>query len=125
MSNEEKKLNALFLQLVLSLQSAAWYQMGKIISPVSGKIEKNLDEAKVSIDLLTMLQEKTKNNLSEEEKKIIDNTIFTLQMNYIDEVNQEREHKGNIRTGSGDKASSEMATPAGQEGLESGTSENK
>jgi hypothetical protein len=88
MPNDEKKVNPLFLQLVLSLQSAAWYQLGKTVSPISGKIERDLNEARVSIDLLTMIQEKTKGNLLEDEKKILDNTIYTLQMNYIDEMNR-------------------------------------
>jgi phage-related minor tail protein len=87
MANGEDKINPLFLQLVLSLQTAAWYQMGKVVSPISGKVEKNLAEARVSIDLLTMLQEKTRGNLLDEEKKILDNTVYTLQMNYIDELN--------------------------------------
>lgn len=85
MSSEEEKLNPLFLQLVLSLQSTAWYQMGKTVSPISGEIERDLNQAKASIDLLVMLKEKTTGNLSNEEKKILDNTVYTLQMNYIDE----------------------------------------
>jgi len=85
MSNEEPKMNPMFLHLVLSLQSAAWYQMGKTVSPISGKIERDLDQAKASIDMLLMLKEKTSGNLSDEEKKILENTVYTLQMNYVDE----------------------------------------
>ncbi len=91
MPDDKEQVNPLFLQLVLSLQSAAWYQLGKTMSPITGKIERNLDEARVSIDLLNMLQEKTKGNLLGDEKKILDNTVYTLQMNYIDELNQDKE----------------------------------
>lgn len=86
MTDSEEQINPLFLQLVLSLQSAAWYQMGKTVSPISGKIERDLDQAKASIDLLAMLQEKTKGNLREQEQQILDNTVYTLQMNYVDEM---------------------------------------
>lgn len=86
MTDSEEQFNPLFLQLVLSLQSAAWYQMGKMVSPISGKIDRDLDQAKASIDLLTMLQEKTKGNLGKQEQQILDNTVYTLQMNYVDEL---------------------------------------
>ncbi len=93
MPDGEDNINPLFLQLVLSLQSAAWYQMGKIVSPISGKIEKNLEEAMISIDLLAMLQEKTKGNLVAEEKRILDNAVYALQMNYVDELEKEKTEK--------------------------------
>lgn len=111
MPEEDNKVNPLFLQLVLSLQSAAWYQLGKTVSPITGKIERNLSEAKVSIDLLTMLQEKTKGNLLEDEKKILDNTIYTLQMNYIDEMNR-GEEEGKTESPETEKSSSDAPESA-------------
>lgn len=99
MTDSEKNINPLFLQLVLSLQSAAWYQLGKTVSPISGKIERDLDQAKATIDLLAMLQEKTTGNLGKEEKQILDNTVYTLQMNYVDELEKDK--------GKGDNGSSE------------------
>lgn len=79
-------INPLFLQLVISLQSAAWFQMGKTVSPVTGKMERDLNQARISIDLLTMIQEKTKGNLTDEEKRLLDTTVYNLQMNYVDEL---------------------------------------
>jgi len=93
MPEGDNNINPLFLQLVLSLQSAAWYQMGKIVSPISGKIEKDLEEARISIDLLAMLQEKTKGNLVAEEKRILDNAVYALQINYVDELEKEKTEK--------------------------------
>ncbi len=90
MAEEAERVNPLFLQLVLSLHSAAMYQMGKTVSPISGKIEKDLAQAKISIDLLTMLQEKTSGNLLGNEKRILDSTVYNLQMNYVDELEQEK-----------------------------------
>lgn len=75
-----------FMQLVIGLQSSAWIMLGKIANPVNGKVEKNLEGAKATIDTLIMLKEKTKNNLSKEEEDLLSNAINELQLNYVDEV---------------------------------------
>ena len=85
---EEK--GSLFMQLVLMFQTAAMQQMGKVINPLTQKIEKDLSQAKFSIDMLGMIEEKTKGNLSDEEKKILDHILFELRMNYVDEVEKEK-----------------------------------
>jgi len=90
MTDDMDKISPQFLSLVLSLQSAAMYQMGKIISPVTGKIERDMEQARFSIDLLTMLQEKTKGNLLAEEKKILESAVYNLQMNFVDEMNKDK-----------------------------------
>jgi len=83
---EEPKLNMYFMSLVLSLSQAAMQQMGKITNPLTGKIERNLEQAKVTIDMLEMLKEKTIGNLVKEEERLISDTLATLQLNYVDEV---------------------------------------
>ncbi len=87
---ETKEIDPLFFQLVLSLQMAAMQQMGKIISPITGKVERDLDQAKISIDLLSMLSEKTKGNLTPEEDQFLSNTLYELRMNYLDEAAKPR-----------------------------------
>jgi len=89
MTEPERKIDANFFQLVVSLQMAAMQQMGKIASPLSGKIERNLDQAGASIDMLAMLAEKTTGNLSVEEKDLIDRVLFELRMNFVDESKKE------------------------------------
>lgn len=89
---DEKKLYEIqFVQLILSLKTSAIMQLGKIANPLTGKIERNLNEAKYTIDMLNMLKEKTKGNLTADEEKIINDAIFELQMNYIDEVKKDEE----------------------------------
>ncbi len=83
---EESKLNMLFMSLVLSLSQAAMQHMGKVTNPLTGKIDRNLEQAKVTIDMLEMLKEKTKGNVVKEEEKLIGETLATLQLNYVDEV---------------------------------------
>lgn len=98
MSDKNVQINPHFFQLVVSLQSAASFQMGKTVSPISGKIEKDLVQAKTSIDMLVMIQEKTKGNLSDEEKRIIDSTVYNLQMNYIDETKKDADTQDSKNT---------------------------
>jgi len=85
MSDAENKLDAHFFQLVYGLQMAAMQQMGKIASPLSGKVERNLEAARASIDMLNMLSVKTENNLTPDEKNLLDKILYELKMNFVDE----------------------------------------
>jgi len=75
-----------FLTLIMSLATAAWSQLGKIPHPATQKIEKDLEQAKMSIDFLSMLLEKTKGNLKPKEEELLSNTVSDLQMNFADEA---------------------------------------
>jgi len=89
----EKREEYHFIQLVLMFQTAAMHQMGKIQNPFTKKTERDLSQAKFSIDMLEMIQQKTQNNLSENEKKFLDHVLFELRMNYVDEVNKDKKGK--------------------------------
>ncbi|MEW6558137.1 MAG: DUF1844 domain-containing protein [Elusimicrobiota bacterium] len=99
MAEQEKsgKVNEYFLSLVLSLSAAAIQQMGKIANPLTNKIEKNLEQAKISIDMIEMLVEKTKGNLTQEENHLIASTLSDLQLNFVDELEKDKktEHRTN------------------------------
>jgi hypothetical protein len=78
-----------FLTLVMSLATAAWSQLGKIAHPVTQKLEKDLSQARVSIDFLRMLLEKTEGNLKPKEKELLQSTVTDLELNYADEAAKE------------------------------------
>lgn len=80
----------LFMQLVLQNQQIAMMAMGKIKNPVTDKLERNLEYAKVSIDTLDMLQARTKGNLSEYEEKFLAEALKDLKLNYVDEVEKDK-----------------------------------
>ena len=88
---KEEQLDVLFYQLVLSMQANAWTQLGKTASPLTGKIERNLEQAKFSIDMLEMLQRKCRGNMTDEEGKLLDGALYQLRMNYVDEVRKDQE----------------------------------
>jgi len=81
--------NELFMTLISSLASQAWIQLGKIKNPITDKIEKNLEAASMSIDMISMLQEKTKNNIEEYESNLLEKTLNDLRMNFVFEKNQD------------------------------------
>ena len=78
----------LFIQLLYIFHASAMQAMGRIKSPISGKTEKNMVQAKQAIEMLEMLKEKTINNLSEELTKALDNFLSELRLSYIDELNK-------------------------------------
>ncbi|MBK5286377.1 MAG: DUF1844 domain-containing protein [Bacteroidia bacterium] len=81
--------NQLFLQLVYILHAGAMQAMGKIKNPVTDKIERNLEQAQQSIDMLLMLRDKTKGNLSAQEISLINGMLNELQLNYVDETKKD------------------------------------
>ena len=89
--------NILFMQLVIQNQQIAMMAMGKIKNPISDKIERNLEHAKVYIDTLDMLQAKTKGNLSEYEEKFLSETLKELKLNYVDEVDKDKKQATDVK----------------------------
>ena len=69
-----------FSGFVLSLATTGMVHLGAIPDPVSGKREENLPGARQMIAVLTVLREKTRGNLSNEESKLLDSLIYEMQM---------------------------------------------
>ncbi len=74
---------ASFSMLAMSIASSAAMALGLAPHPETQKIEKDKNMAKFNIDLLIMLQEKTKGNLSEEEARLLTSVVADLQNNFI------------------------------------------
>ena len=72
-----------FTNFMLSLSTSALIQLGEIQDPFTQKSAKNLPLAKQTIDLIGMLKEKTKGNLSPEEEKVIEYVLYDLRMRYV------------------------------------------
>lgn len=97
----------LFSYLVSTFYSSAWMQMGKMANPMTNKVEKDMEQAQFTIDLLDMLKKKTEGNRSEEEEKLITRAIKELKMNFMEEKKKESA-EGKEPTGSEE---SESKTP--------------
>ena len=75
-----------FSSFIFSVSSAAFVSLGVIPDPNTGKVEKNLPLVKQTIDLLGLLREKTRNNLTPEEENLFDHLLYDLRMAYVREV---------------------------------------
>ena len=91
LSNKEQ----LFMYLVRTFQSSAWIALGKMENPMTDKTEINIEQASYYVNLLEMIQEKTKGNLTDFEEQMLINTVSELKLNLIDE--NKRDSKKNIK----------------------------
>lgn len=78
-----EKMEASFSILTMSIASSAVMAMGLAPDPQTGKLAKDKNMARFNIDLLVMLQEKTKNNLTSDEKAFLESVISDLQMKFV------------------------------------------
>ena len=84
----------LFSYVVDTFRSSANISLGKIKNPVTNKIDVNLVQAEYYLDVLSMLQKKTKNNLTEYEEQMLINIVSELRMDFI-EIRQSIENIDN------------------------------
>ncbi len=86
---DKEKSSQMFITLIYSLQMQAMMNMGKLKNPVTDKIEKDLEAARVSVDMIEMIKDKTINNLSDDENKIITHILSDLQLNFVEESSKQ------------------------------------
>ena len=72
-----------FSTFIMSLTSSAFYHLGDMPDPSTGKKEVNLPAVQQTIDMLIMLREKTKGNLKEDEKKLLEQLVYELSLIHI------------------------------------------
>jgi hypothetical protein len=86
-SQEFPEIN--FSTFVFSLSSSVLIHLGMAPDPVTGEQKKELGVAKQTIDILGMIQEKTKGNLSKEEKQLMDGILYDLRLRYVEEAKKQ------------------------------------
>ena len=74
-----------FQTFVFSLNASALVQLGVMDDPATGKKAINLSVAKQTIDILSMLQEKTEGNLTDDEENLLKNILYDLRIRYVKE----------------------------------------
>lgn len=80
---QPEKMEASMSILIMSIASSAVMAMGLSPDPQTGKTSKDKEMARFNIDLLVVLQQKTKGNLSQDETQFLENLISDLQMKYV------------------------------------------
>lgn len=83
---EERPQNINFSTFILSLGSSALILLGDVEDPIKREKGQNLSQAREMIDLLALLEEKTKGNLSREEEAILSDLLFDLRMRYVEKT---------------------------------------
>ena len=73
-----------FSTFVLSLATSVQVHLGSIPNPSTGKAEKDLPSAKQTIDIIGMMKEKTKGNVTPDEERLIDYILYDLRMVYVE-----------------------------------------
>lgn len=103
-NTQSGELSQRFIEFVMMQAQNAALFLGQIPNPQTGQGEVNLELAKLFIDQLAMIQEKTRGNLTNEEMAVLRNTLSNLQMVFV-EVSQQKK-------GEGRAAAPEAAPPA-------------
>jgi len=91
--SEVKEVRIDFSTFLMSMASSAYCMLGLAPNPLTQKVEKNLVTAKQQIDLLELMKEKTKGNLTKDEESLLDNMLYHLHMTYVNEVKRDEEKK--------------------------------
>ena len=78
-----------FSTFIFSLSSSAILHLGLMENPYTKTIDKNLPLAKQTIDIISLLKDKTKGNLSDEEENLITHLLTELRFKYVNEVKKE------------------------------------
>ena len=84
MIDPKEKAAAFFANLIMQQANAALMFMGKVKNPESGETVKDLEASRYFIDLIEMLEVKTKGNLSPEEEALLKQTLTTVRMAFVE-----------------------------------------
>ncbi len=75
-----------FPTFIISLSTQALMHLGEIPNPLTGKVEKEIQAAKQTIDIVSLLEEKTRGNLDRGEEKLMEEVLYDLRMKYVQAV---------------------------------------
>lgn len=84
------QLSVNFSAFVMSLATTAAVHFGDVPDPVGGTREQNLVAAGQMIDILAMLQEKTRGNLDQSEKQLVEELLYELRLRFIEAKKNEK-----------------------------------
>jgi len=87
-SEESAKID--FPSYILSYYTQGLVLLGEVPNPYTNKKEEDLDGARHIVDIVTMLQEKTKGNLAKEEERLVESVLYELRMKFMAKTNKIR-----------------------------------
>lgn len=87
-SGRGTQLSIDFTTLIMSFASAAMFSMGRVPDPATGAVHKDLLIAQQNIEIIMLLHEKTRGNLTADEEKLMDQVLYELKMSYLAAVKE-------------------------------------
>ena len=90
-AGEGERSSFLFAHLIAMFETLALQQLGKLVNPISGEACPDLRQARITIDMVDMIREKTRAISPPDEKRLLDAVLVELQMNYLDESKRAKE----------------------------------
>jgi uncharacterized protein DUF1844 len=113
-STQSGELSQRFIEFVMMHAQNAALFLGQIPNPKTGEGEVNLELARMFIDQLAMIQEKTRGNLSNEEATVLRNALSNLQMVFVEVAQMEKSGGGGERSSvaQSERDASEASAPA-------------
>jgi len=107
----DEMTTALFAHLVMQQSNMAMMLMGKAPHPETGKPVRDLESAKLFIDLLEMLETKTKGNLTKEEQNLLKQTLMAVRMGFVEAVESSPTQSGSADTPVGGASTETAKSP--------------
>lgn len=111
----QDRLSALFAQLVMQQANMAMMLLGKVAHPESGEVVKDIDAARLFIDQLEMLDLKTKGNLTKEESALLNQSLMSLRLAFVEAVEAPKPQADTAAKGSEKIPAPSPGTPAGEQ----------
>lgn len=118
-NTQSGELSQRFIEFVMMQAQNAALFLGQIPNPQTGQGEVNLELAKMFIDQLAMIQEKTRGNLTNEETAVLRNTLSNLQMAFV-EVSQQVRGEKSAGSSPAEQSAEPPAAPAESAAAETG-----
>ncbi|HPU84466.1 MAG TPA: DUF1844 domain-containing protein [Candidatus Latescibacteria bacterium] len=107
---QEQQDTFAFMAMVELYQQTAWMALGKIADPATKETKTNLPQARWAIDTLSMIERKTRGNLSDHELRFLREILHMLRMNYVEEANKPSGEPPSSQNQTGTKPDKEAAT---------------
>lgn len=123
--NSDQQQQLLFMMLLQQHEQIAMMGLGKLKSPMSDTVERDLPSAKYAIDTLVMLEKFTNGNLSKELSGYLTQMLTNLRLNYADEKKKDAvgAHKAGESSKSGEGSESASSDASGDGGSKSASSD--
>jgi len=85
-------MNVDFSALVKMYYTQGLISLGKLNNPITGNLDKSLDQAKLLIDILSIFEKKTEGNLTDVERRLLEDSLQNLRLNFVYELDMLFKH---------------------------------